>query len=315
MRKTLLTIWAICLAMTALAQGETKSVAVLRLGTVEVTDPSVVNVAKEQAAQGNMRPTERMQAYCDIVKAKLDEAAKASGRFELNDNAVINVLEEDMQSEAFLNLTKAEQIKYVTAKQNDYVLNCELSQCQMVRKAGGAGWSCVARLKVDLFNARAESGKNAGAALVSREFLTRIEDTHIRKDKNGALQDALATISNDLVLFFMNNIPIYGVLDYEAGGYVVSCGRNLHLPENAEFQLTYVEYVNGERKSEVIGAAKIDVLGVETSQVKITEGKSKVEEAMAKISSKSFIQCRLLLTDRIDEKDLRKLNNIGKTRK
>ena len=54
------------------------------------------------------------------------------------------------------------------------------------------------------------------------------------------------------------------------------------------------------------------VYPVETSQVKITEGKSKVEEAMAKISSKSFIQCRLLLTDAINLNDMRKLTNTAK---
>lgn len=311
MKKFVLTTMAVACSLFANAQGAGKSVATLRIGDVEVTDPTLVSVAKEQAAQGNMKPTERMAAYSDIVKAKLDEVAKASGRFEISDEQVIKKLSEDMQEEAFLKMTKAEQIEYVTSKQNDYVLKCELTQCQMVKKAGGAGWSCVARLKVDIFNARQESGKDAGAALVSREFLTRINGIHIRKDKNGALQEALSTISNDLVLFFMNNIPIYGVLDFEGGQYVVSCGKNLHLPDNAVFQLSLIEYINSERKCEVIGKAKISTLGAETSTVKITEGKDKVAEAMAKMSSKSFIQCRLLLTDRVDEKDLKKLNNMN----
>lgn len=311
MKKLVLTTMAVACSLFANAQGAGKSVATLRIGDVEVTDPTLVSVAKEQAAQGNMKPTERMAAYSDIVKAKLDEVAKASGRFEISDEQVLKKLSEDMQEEAFLKMTKAEQIEYVTSKQNDYVLKCELTQCQMVKKAGGAGWSCVARLKVDIFNARQESGKDAGAALVSREFLTRINGIHIRKDKNGALQEALSTISNDLVLFFMNNIPIYGVLDFEGGQYVVSCGTNLHLPDNAVFQLSLIEYINSERKCEVIGKAKISTLGAETSTVKITEGKDKVAEAMAKMSSKSFIQCRLLLTDRVDEKVLKKLNNMN----
>lgn len=307
MKKLILTTMAVACSLFVNAQGAGKSVVTLRIGDVEVTDPTVVSVAKEQAAQGNMKPTERMAAYCDIVKAKLDEVAKASGRFEISDEQVLKKLSEDMQEEAFLKMTKAEQIEYVTSKQNDYVLKCELTQCQMVKRAGGAGWSCVARLKVGIFNARQESGKDAGAALVSREFLTRIKGIRIRKDKNGALQEALSTISNDLVLFFMNNIPIYGVLDFEGGQYVVSCGKNLRLPGNAKFQLSFIEYINSERKCEVIGKAKISTLGAETSTVKITEGKDKVAEAMAKVSSKSFIQCRLLLTDRVDKEDLKEL--------
>ena len=110
----------------------------------------------------------------------------------------------------------------------------------------------------------------------------------------------------------MNNIPIYGILDYEGEQYTISCGRNLHLQDDAEFQLSYVEYANGERKSEVIGTAKIDVLGAETSTVKIKEGKNEVAEAMTRVSSKSFIQCRLLLTDAINLNDMRKLTNTAK---
>ena len=312
MKKALITILTLCLSLTINAQSSGKSVVTLRVGEVTVTDPSVAEVAQQQAAQGNMLPTQRMEAYCNIVRSKLDEVAKASGRFEMSDETVLETLSEDMQSEVFLKLTKAEQIQYVTSKQNDYVLKCELPQCQMVKKEGGAGWSCVARLKVSIFNAREESGKNAGAAIVSREFLTDIKNTHIRKDKNGALQDALATITNDITLFFMNNIPIYGILDYEGEQYTISCGRNLHLQDDAEFQLSYVEYANGERKSEVIGTAKIDVLGAETSTVKIKEGKNEVAEAMTRVSSKSFIQCRLLLTDAINLNDMRKLTNTAK---
>lgn len=312
MKKALLTILTLCLSLTINAQSAGKSVVTLRVGEVTVTDPSVTEVAQQQAAQGNMLPTQRMEAYCEIVRSKLDEVAKASGRFEMSDENVLQALSEDMQSEVFLKLTKAEQIQYVTAKQNDYVLKCELPQCQMVKKAGGAGWSCVARLKVSIYNAREESGKNAGAAIVSREFLTDIKTTHIRKDKNGALQDALSTITKDVTLFFMNNIPIYGILDYEGDQYTISCGRNLHLPDDAEFQLSYVEYTNGERKSEVIGQAKIDELGAETSTVKITDGKNEVAAAMTRVSSQSFIQCRLLLTDALDQKDMLKLTNTAK---
>ena len=315
MKQAFLTILALCLSLTINAQSAGKSVVTLRVGEVTVTDPSVTEVAQQQAAQGNMLPTKRMEAYCDLVRSKLDEVAKASGRFEMSDENVLQALSEDMQSEAYLKLTKAEQIQYGTAKQNDYVLKCELPQCQMVKKAGGAGWSCVARLKVSIFNARAESGKNAGAAIVSREFLTDIKKTHIRKDKNGALQDALSTITNDITLFFMNSIPIYGILDYEGEQYTISCGRNLHLPDDAEFQLSYVEYDNGERKSEVIGQAKIDELGAETSTVKITDGKKEVAEAMTRVSTKSFIQCRLLLTEALDQKDMRKLTNTAKKKK
>lgn len=312
MKKALITILTLCLSLTINAQSAGKSLVTLRVGEVIVTDPSVTEVAEQQAAKGNMLPMQRMEAYCEIVRSKLDEVAKASGRFEMSDENVLTVLSEDMQSEVFLQLTKAEQIQYVTAKQNDYVLKCELPQCQMVKKAGGAGWSCVARLKVSIFNAREESGKNAGAAIVSREFLTDIKATHIRKDKNGALQDALATITKDITLFFMNNIPIYGILDYEGEQYTISCGRNLHLPDDARFQLSYVEYANGERKSEVIGQAKIDEIGAETSTVKITDGKTAVAEAMTRVSSKSFIQCRLLLTDALDYKDMSKLTNTAK---
>lgn len=312
MRKTILHILTLCLSFTVNAQNAAKSVVTLRIGEVTVTDPSLTEAAKVQAEQGNMLPTQRIEAYCDIVKSKLDEVAKASGRFEMSDEQVLATLSEDMQQEAFLNLSKTEQIQYVTAKQNDYVLNCELPQCQMVKKAGGAGYSCVARLKVSLYNAREESGKNAGAAILSREFLTNIKSTRIRKDKNGALQEALSTITNDIAIFFMNNIPIYGILDYEGDQYTVSCGKNLHLPDDAEFQLSYVEYINGERKSEVIGQAKIDLLGAETSTVKITEGKDKIKEAMTKVCSNSFIQCRLLLTDIIKNKEYRKLTNTTK---
>ena len=57
----------------------------LRLVDIKVTDGTLVNIAKEQEAKGNTKPMDMIRIYEGNVRAKLDEVAKASGRFEISD--------------------------------------------------------------------------------------------------------------------------------------------------------------------------------------------------------------------------------------
>lgn len=291
MRKIYLLFVMVTLALSCFAQSKGKNTMTLRLVDVKVTDGTLVNLAKEQSAKGNDKPQQLIEIYEQNVRAKLDEVAKASGRFEISDENTIEALSKDAEAKMFMKLSKEEKIEYVSAKQNDYALSCDINSCQFTRKAGGAGYSCVIRLKVSISNAR----DSTAAALISREFISNIKKTAIRPDRNTACQEALSTLTEPLTDFFMNNIPVYGLLSYEGDEYIVTCGQNLNIRKGDQFQVSLVRYNGGERLSEVVGTVKVQDLRATTSAVSFSEGKDRIKELIPTLDANSFLQCRLLL--------------------
>lgn len=291
MKKIYLLFVMIALALNGLAQSKGKNAMTLRLVDIKVTDGTLMNIAKEQEAKGNTKPMDLVRIYEGNVRAKLDEVAKACGRFEISDEKALQALTRDAEEKLFMKMSKAERIEYVSAKQNDYTLSCDINSCQFTRRAGGAGYSCVLRLKVSIGDAR----DSTAAALISREFISDIKKTAIRPNRDAACQEALATLTEPLTDFFLNNIPIYGLLDYEGDEYIVTCGENLNIRKGDQFQVSLVRYNGGERESEVIGAVKVQDLRASTSVVSFSEGKERIIEAIPTLDTNSFLQCRLLL--------------------
>lgn len=291
MRKIYLLFVMVTLALSCFAQSKGKNTMTLRLVDVKVTDGTLVNIAKEQSAKGNDKPQQLIEIYEQNVRAKLDEVAKASGRFEISDENTIEALSRDAEAKMFMKLSKEEKIEYVSAKQNDYALSCDINSCQFTRKAGGAGYSCVIRLKVSISNAR----DSTAAALISREFISDIKKTAIRPNRDAACQEALSTLTEPLTDFFMNNIPVYGLLSYEGDEYIVTCGQNLNIRKGDQFQVSLVRYNGGERLSEVVGTVKVQDLRATTSAVSFSEGKDRIKELIPTLDANSFLQCRLLL--------------------
>lgn len=279
------------LALSGFAQSKGKNVMTLRLVDIKVTDGTLVNIAKDQEAKGNHKPMALIKTYEDNVHMKLDEVAKASGRFEISDQKTLDSLSRDAEAAVFMKMSRAEKIEYVSAKQNDYALSCDINSCQFTRKAGGAGYSCVLRLKVSVNDAR----DPAAAALISREFISDIKKTAIRPDRNTACQEALATLTEPLTDFFLNNIPVYGLLGYEGDEYIITCGEGLNIRKGDQFQVSLVKYDGGERQSEVVGAVKVQDLRAMTSAVSFSEGKDRIIELIPTLDANSFLQCRLLL--------------------
>lgn len=291
MRKIILLFVMITLALGVFAQSKGKNAMTLRLVDIKVTDGALVNIAKEQEAKGNTKPMDMIRIYEGNVRAKLDEVAKASGRFEISDENTLDALTRDAEASLFMKMSRAEKIEYVSSKQNDYTLSCDIGSCQFTRKAGGAGYSCVLRLKVSISDAR----DSTAAALISREFISDIKKTAIRPNRNAACQEALSTLTEPLTDFFLNNIPVYGLLGYEGDEYIITCGENLNIRKGDRFQVSLVKYNGGERQSEVVGEVKVQDLRASTSAISFSEGKDRVIELIPTLDANSFLQCRLLL--------------------
>ena len=83
MKKIYLLFVMLTLALGVFAQSKGKNAMTLRLVDIKVTDGTLVNIAKEQEAKGNTKPMDMIRIYEGNVRAKLDEVAKASGRFEI----------------------------------------------------------------------------------------------------------------------------------------------------------------------------------------------------------------------------------------
>ncbi len=147
------------------------------------------------------------------------------------------------------------------------------------------------RLKVSISDAR----DSTAAALISREFISDIKKTAIRPNRDAACQEALATLTEPLTDFFLNNIPVYGLLGYEGDEYVITCGESLNIRKGDQFQVSLIKYSGGERQSEVVGAVKVQDLRASTSAVSFTEGKDRIIELIPTLDANSFLQCRLLL--------------------
>lgn len=173
MKKIYLLFVMLTLALGVFAQSKGKNAMTLRLVDIKVTDGTLVNIAKEQEAKGNTKPMDMIRIYEGNVRAKLDEVAKASGRFEISDENALEALTRDAEASLFMKMSRAEKIEYVSSKQNDYTLSCDINSCQFTRRAGGAGYSCVLRLKVSISDAR----DSTAAALISREFISDIKKT------------------------------------------------------------------------------------------------------------------------------------------
>ena len=197
MKKIYLLFVMLTLALGVFAQSKGKNAMTLRLVDIKVTDGTLVNIAKEQEAKGNTKPMDMIRIYEGNVRAKLDEVAKASGRFEISDENALEALTRDAEASLFMKMSRAEKIEYVSSKQNDYTLSCDINSCQFTRRAGGAGYSCVLRLKVSISDAR----DSTAAALISREFISDIKKTAIRPNRDAACQEALATLTEPLTDF------------------------------------------------------------------------------------------------------------------
>lgn len=146
-------------------------------------------------------------------------------------------------------------------------------------------------MKVSISDAR----DSTAAALISREFISDIKKTAIRPNRDAACQEALATLTEPLTDFFLNNIPVYGLLGYEGDEYVITCGESLNIRKGDQFQVSLIKYSGGERQSEVVGAVKVQDLRASTSAVSFTEGKDRIIELIPTLDANSFLQCRLLL--------------------
>ena len=136
MKKIFILLALVVLALDVVAQSKGKNAMTLRLVDIKVTDGTLVNIAKEQSAKGNDKPAQMIEIYENNVRAKLDEVAKASGRFEISDATTLDALSRDAEAQLFMKMSKAEKIEYVSAKQNDYALYCDINSCQFTRKAG-----------------------------------------------------------------------------------------------------------------------------------------------------------------------------------
>ena len=273
MKKIYLLFVMLTLALGVFAQSKGKNAMTLRLVDIKVTDGTLVNIAKEQEAKGNTKPMDMIRIYEGNVRAKLE------------------ALTRDAEASLFMKMSRAEKIEYVSSKQNDYTLSCDINSCQFTRRAGGAGYSCVLRLKVSISDAR----DSTAAALISREFISDIKKTAIRPNRDAACQEALATLTEPLTDFFLNNIPVYGLLGYEGDEYVITCGESLNIRKGDQFQVSLIKYSGGERQSEVVGAVKVQDLRASTSAVSFTEGKDRIIELIPTLDANSFLQCRLLL--------------------
>lgn len=92
MKKIYLLFVMLTLALGVFAQSKGKNAMTLRLVDIKVTDGTLVNIAKEQEAKGNTKPMDMIRIYEGNVRAKLDEVAKASGRFEISDENALEAL-------------------------------------------------------------------------------------------------------------------------------------------------------------------------------------------------------------------------------
>lgn len=291
MKKVYFLLVFVAFALGAFAQSKGKNAMTLRLIDIKVTDGTLVNIAKEQEAKGNNKPMDMIHIYEGNVRTKLDEVAKASGRFNISDESTLEKLSKDAEAAMFMKMSKAEKVEYVSTKQNDYALSCDINSCQFTRRAGGAGYTCVLRLKVSISNAR----DSTGAALISREFISDIKKTIIRPTRDAACQEALSTLTEPLTDFFLNNIPVYGLLSYEGDEYIVTCGVNLNIKKGDLFQVSLVRYEGNDRQSEVVGTVKVQDLRASTSAISFSEGKDRIIELIPTLDANSFLQCRLLL--------------------
>jgi hypothetical protein len=302
MKKLLLFVMMASFALGLYAQSKEKNRMTMRIVSCKVTDPGMVQTAKEQEAQGNTRPKLFLETLETIARDKLDEVAKISGRFELSDEQTIEALSNDAQERVFMNMNRSERVSYISSHQNDYAMNCDINKCSFMRRAGGAGWQCDIRMKVDIYQAH----DPAAPAVVSREISSVMKYTNIRAKRDMAFQDALNTMKASLVALLVENIPIYGLLDFDGKNYTVNCGENMNISPKDDFTVFYTRYDGDKASREVVGSASVEEVLPESSVVKLKDGKDQILSIIPTLDLNSFLQCRIMLDRKMTTKTMRK---------
>jgi hypothetical protein len=300
MKKFLLFLMIASFALGIHAQSKDKNRMTMRIVSCKVTDPGMLQTAIEQEAQGNTRPKLFLETLSTIARDKLDEAAKISGRFELSDEQTLEALSSDAQDRVFMNLNRSERVSYISSHQNDYAMNCDVNKCSFMRRAGGAGWQCDIRIKVDIYQAH----DPAAPAILSREIASVMKYTNIRAKRDMAFQDAFNTMMASLVTLLVENIPIYGLLDFDGTNYTVNCGEDLNISTKDNFTVIYTRYEGDKANREVVGNASVEEVLPESSVIKLKDGKDKILAIVPTLDLNSFLQCRIMLDRKLTPKIL-----------
>ena len=276
-----------------------KNAMVLRVGSMKVTDPKLLQIRDNQLAQGKTLMADNISLFEQLLDTKLRAAVGASKRFEVTDSAYAAKLDAEAQSDMALNLSDDEVADKKKKAADaifavDWTLQGEITQCQLLRK-GNYGWICTAHITPIIKDRRSETMRVVDA----RPFVNDIKNTKIRPTVDAAFMAALDAIEADLITYFSENFPIYGKilkLD-DKNNAIVNCGLKYNLKSGDVFQVTHIKpQRNAEGKvvyqESVIGTLKVKQVLDETCVCGLSSGDDKILEANA---SGGFLQCKQIM--------------------
>lgn len=277
-----------------------KNAMVLRVGSMKMTDPKLLQIRATQLSEGKTIMDDNIKLFEQILDEKLRAAVGESKRFEITDSAYAAKLDAEMQSATALNVGDDKMAESMRKKASDaifavdWTLHCNITQCQLLRK-GNYGWICTVHITPVIQDRRSETLRTVD----SRPFVNNVKDTKIRPTVDAAFMAALDAMHNDLVKYFSENFPVYGKimrLD-EKNNAVVNCGLKYNLKDGDVFQVTHViPQKNSEGKlfytESVIGTLKVKQVLDESSVCDLSSGKEKIMEANA---LGGFLQCKQIM--------------------
>ena len=131
MKKIYLLFVMLTLALGIFAQSKGKSAMTLRLVDIKVTDGTLVNIAKEQEAKGNTKPMDMIRIYEGNVRASWMKWQRRADVLKYPMKTHWKPSHGMQRLACLMKMSRAEKIEYVSSKQNDYTLSCDINSCRI----------------------------------------------------------------------------------------------------------------------------------------------------------------------------------------
>lgn len=218
---------------------------VIRMDTVKVTDSKLVAAAATRPAAQQL-----IDYICDQTRQAVMDAAGASKHFDITDMETAAKLDAELQSERALALTdeELEKLRRKNASKmlaSDWVMEVDITQCQLTAKVGGQAFTAILHITITLKDRRDPNMR----VIDSHRFVTDVSKQAPKISRETAITQSLETMKNDFVYHFTNHVSIYAkMIGFEGEEMKISCGNNNGVKKGDDFEIFLVTYDRVEKK-------------------------------------------------------------------
>ncbi|MBQ0057037.1 MAG: hypothetical protein KBT20_05200 [Bacteroidales bacterium] len=281
MRK-ILTLLLCALALPVFADDdEQQGGMVLRMDTVKVTDSKLVI-----AAQSRPAAQEFIDYICDQTRQVIMDAAQESKRFNITDMEAAARMDEEMRSERALDLSEEERQRLmhdnaVKMLASDWLLEVDITQCQLTPKAGGKAYTAILRISIVT-----KDRKDPNIRIIdTHRFVTDVSKQAPKLRREDAVAQSLEDMKAEFVYHFANHFSIYAKGNgFEGEDLKITAGSNYGVTKGTKFQIFHMAFNEADKTiiETPVGMCEAKQVADNSSICKITKGSNEVFTCLEK---------------------------------